>query len=51
MSMPLPDVPDTAKVRDGAARMTEERRQINYVWTGPTQPPHALNRVWIRPKS
>jgi hypothetical protein len=51
MTMPMPPVPDTGKVRDGYLRMTEERNQINQVFTGPTEPPHALNRVWIRPSS
>lgn len=51
MSIPLPAVPDTAKVRDGAARISEDRSRINMVFTGPTEPPHAVNRVWIRPAS
>jgi len=50
MSTPLPPVADTDKVRDGYARMTEERARINQVFTGPTEPPHAVNRVWIRPQ-
>jgi hypothetical protein len=49
MSLPLPEVPPTAKVSEGATRISEDRNQINMVWTGPTQPPHLLNRVWIRP--
>lgn len=48
---PLPAVPDTAKVRDGYARITEDRNQINMVWTGSTEPPHLKDRVWIRPAS
>jgi len=51
MSFPLPPVEDTERVRDGAARITEDRAQINMVWTGPDEPPHAVNRVWIRPAS
>lgn len=49
MSTPLPAVPDTAKVRDGAARISEDRARINQVFTGPVEPPHAVNRVWIYP--
>lgn len=51
MSMPLPAVPSSAKVKEGADRISEDRAQINQVWTGPTQPPHAVNRVWIKPAS
>jgi len=49
MSTPLPDVPATDKVGQGNTRMNEERARINQVFTGPTAPPHAVNRVWIRP--
>lgn len=51
MSLPLPAIPDSAKVRDGYARINEDRTQINQVWTGPTEPPHQVNRVWIKPAS
>ena len=51
MTMPLPQVPDTGKVRDGFVRINENRDQINQVFTGPTEPPHAVNRVWIKPAS
>lgn len=51
MSTPLPSVPDTAKVRDGAARITEDRDRINQVFTGPDEPPHKVNRAWIRPQT
>lgn len=51
MSTPLPPVADTEKVRDGATRISEDRNRINMVFTGPDEPPHAENRVWIRPQS
>lgn len=49
MSTPLPAIPDTGKVRDGYVRINEDRSRINQVFTGPTEPPHAVNRVWIKP--
>lgn len=51
MSTPLPDVPSSDKVGQGNVRITEDRARINMVFTGPTAPPHAVNRVWIKPQS
>lgn len=50
MSIPLPDIPQTGKVGDGANNFNTDRARINMVFTGPAEPPHLVNRVWIRPQ-
>lgn len=51
MSTPLPNVQPTEKVGTAPTKWNEDRARINQVFTGPTEPPHAVNRVWIKPST